>query len=143
MGRRKVLGFARNLKANDPHWVRGQTGSLALMAAGEFCVDCGMYLHTSSRALRRDPNMPIKVIVPEDIVAVSFHEPEAVYARAQHPHAGFCDGIYRLNGRSDARRRARDPGKASFVGEGTLAGKIMQGRKISRCDAVCRNQEDK
>src|SRR5262245_36256036 len=26
-GEEKVLGFARNLKANDPHWVRGQTGT--------------------------------------------------------------------------------------------------------------------
>ena len=87
--------------------------------------------------------MPIKIIVPEDIVAVSFHEPEAVYARAQHPHAGLLWMEFIASTEGQTLVDAHDPGKASFVGEGTLAGKIMQGRKISRCDAVCRNQEDK
>lgn len=142
-GEEKVLGFARNLKANDPRWVRGQTGSLALMAAGEFVVDCGMYLHTSSRALKRDPSMPIKIVIPEDIIAVSYHEPEAVYARAQHPHAGLLWMEFIASTEGQTLVDAQDPGKASFVADGTLAGKVMQGRKVSRCNAACRNQEDK
>jgi iron(III) transport system substrate-binding protein len=142
-GEEKVLGFARNLKANDPRWVRGQTGSLALMAAGEFVVDCGMYLHTSSRALKRDPTMPIKIVIPEDVVAMSFHEPEAIYARAQHPHAGLLWMEFIASTEGQTLVDAQDPGKASFVVEGTLAGKVMQGRKVSRCNAVCRNGEEK
>jgi len=142
-GEEKILGFARNLKANDPRWVRGQTGSLALMAAGEFVVDCGMYLHTSSRALKRDPTMPIKIVIPEDVVAMSFHEPEAIYARAQHPHAGLLWMEFIASTEGQTLVDAQDPGKASFVVEGTLAGKVMQGRKVSRCNAVCRNGEEK
>jgi iron(III) transport system substrate-binding protein len=142
-GEEKVLGFARNLKANDPIWVRGQTGSLARMAAGEFVVDCGMYLHTSSRALKRDPTMPIKIVVPEDIVGVSFHEPEAIYARAQHPHTGLLWIEFVASKEAQALVDERDPGKASFVGEGTVAGAAMKGRKVSLCSAECRTQEDK
>ena len=142
-GEEKVLGFARNLKANDPRWVRGQTGSLALMAAGEFVVDCGMYLHTSSRALKRDPTMPIKIVIPEDVVAVSFHEPEAIYARARHPHAGLLWMEFIASSEGQLLVDTYDPGKASFIADGTLAGKVMQGRKVSLCNAVCRNHEDK
>jgi len=142
-GDEKVLGFARKLKANNPIWARGQTGSLARMAAGEFVIDCGMYLHTSSRALKRDPTMPIKIVIPEDVVAVSFHEPEAIYARAQHPHAGLLWIEFIASKEGQAIVDARDPGKASFVGEGTLAASVMQNRKVSMCNAECRNQEDK
>ena len=142
-GEEKVLGFARRLKANDPIWARGQTGSLARMAAGEFVIDCGMYLHTSNRALKRDPTMPIKIVIPEDIVGVSFHEPEVVYARAQHPHAGLLWMEFIASKEGQTLVDARDPGKASFVGEGTLAASVMKDRKVSMCSGTCRSQEDK
>jgi len=141
-GDEKVLSFARKLKANSPIWARGQTGSLARMAAGEFVIDCGMYLHTSSRALKRDPTMPIKIVVPEDVVPVSFHEPEAIYARAQHPHTGLLWIEFIASKEGQALVDAQDPGKASFVGEGTLAASVMHNRKVSMCNAECRNQED-
>ncbi|MGH7848031.1 MAG: ABC transporter substrate-binding protein [Candidatus Binatia bacterium] len=141
-GEEKVLGFARSLKANDPVWVRGQTGSLARMAGGEFIVDCSMYLHTSSRYLKKDPTAPIKIVIPEDIVGVSFHEPEAIYARAQNPHAGLLWIEFVASKEGQALVDTQDPGKASFLGEDTLAATVMKGHKVSICGGDCRNQEE-
>ncbi len=141
-GDEKVLGFARNLKKNDPIWVRGQTGSLARMASGEFVIDCGMYLHTASRALKRDPTLPIKIVIP-DLVAVSFHEPEAIYVGAKHPNAGLLWMEFIASREAQAIVDVQDPGKASFLVEGTISGTLMKGRKVSLCGGDCRDQEEK
>jgi iron(III) transport system substrate-binding protein len=141
-GDEKVFDFARKLKKNDPIWVRGQTGTLARMAAGEFALDCSMYLHTSRRYLLKDPTVPIKVVIPNP-VPVSFHEPEAIYAGAKHPHAGLLWIEFLASKEAQEIVDNVDPGKASFLVDGTLANSLIKDVKVSLCAGGCRDQEDK
>jgi ABC-type Fe3+ transport system substrate-binding protein len=141
-GDEKVFDFARKLKKNDPIWVRGQTGTLARMAAGEFAVDCGMYLHTARRYLMRDATAPIKFVIPNP-VPVSFHEPEGIFVGAKHPHAGLLWMEFLASREAQEIVDNVDPGKASFLVEGTLASSLIKDVKVSLCAGGCRDQEDK
>ncbi|HWP60574.1 MAG TPA: extracellular solute-binding protein [Candidatus Acidoferrales bacterium] len=141
-GEEKVFDFARKLKKNDPIWVRGQTGTLARMAAGEVALDCGMYFHTSRRYLMKDPTAPIKVVIPNP-VPVSFHEPEAIYVGAKNPHAGLLWMEFVASREAQEIVDKFDPGKASFLVEGTLAHSWLKNVKVSLCAGACRNQEER
>jgi iron(III) transport system substrate-binding protein len=141
-GVEKVFDFARKLKGNDPIWVRGQTGTLARMAAGEIAVDCSMYFHTARRSLIRDPVQPLKLVIPNP-VPLSFHEPEGIYVNAKHPYAGLLWIEFLASKEGQDIIDSVDPGKASFLVEGTLANNLLKGAKVSLCAGGCRDQEDK
>ena len=60
-GVEKVLDFASKLKKNQPIWSRGHTRNVTLLAAGEIYMNCGTYLHSAERILKKDPTAPITI----------------------------------------------------------------------------------
>ncbi|MBI2988223.1 MAG: ABC transporter substrate-binding protein [Deltaproteobacteria bacterium] len=140
-GEEKALAYARKLKENDPIWVRGQTGHLLRLGTGEYPLNCSMYLHTTLRSLKKDPALPVKLVVP-DPLAIAFHEPEGIYANAKNPHAGLLWIEFLASREAQDIADAEDPGKASFLVEGTISNGLVGGRNLSICGGGCRDQED-
>lgn len=141
-GEQKLLDYARKLKQNDPIWIRGSTRGLARLAQGEFAFICGAYLHATERALMKDRSLPIKMAIP-DPLGIAFHEPEAVYAGAKNPHAALLWIDYLASPEGQALLDSIDPGRASFLIEGTLANRLAKGANTSICGTGCRDREDK
>ena len=141
-GEEKLLGYARRLKENDPVWGRGNTRNLALLVSGEVQMNCGQYIHSTERVLRRDPTAPIKMVVPNPF-PMSFHEPEAIYAGAKNPHAALLWIEFLASKEGQEVVESLEPGRGSFLVEGTLAHKMAKGADVSLCGADCRDKEDK
>lgn len=139
-GEEKVLDFARKLKANDPLWVRGQTAHMPRLAAGEYPIHCSMYLHTAQRTLMGDPSLPVKVVVPNP-VPITSHEPEGVYAGAKNPNAALLWIEFVASNEAQQIVDSTDPGKASFLVEGTIGQKLLKGKNVSLCGGSCRDRQ--
>jgi spermidine/putrescine-binding protein len=67
---------------------RGNTRNLGLLAEAKVAMNCGMYIHPMSRLLKKQPALPIKMVVP-DPFPVTFHDPQAIFAGAKNPHAAL------------------------------------------------------
>lgn len=139
-GEEKVLDFARKLKENDPLWVRGQTAHMPRLAAGEYPIHCSMYLHTAQRTLLGDPSLPVKVVVPNP-VPITSHEPEGVYAGAKNPNAALLWIEFVASNEAQQIVDSIDPGKASFLVEGTIGQKLLKGKSVSLCGGSCRDRQ--
>jgi iron(III) transport system substrate-binding protein len=139
-GAEKLLGFARKIKENDPVWSRGNTRNLAMLTSGEILMNCGNYVHSTQRVVSRDPN--IKMVVP-DPFPVSFHEPEAIYTGAKNIAAALLWIEFMASKEGQQVAESLEPGRGSFLIEGTLTNKLMKGAKVSLCGDDCRGTEDK
>ena len=87
-GEAKTIEYVTQLKKNQPIWRRGQTASLALLAAGEFPMICGTYFQSINRILRRDPSANLAISIPDD-VSVSMGETLAIMKGARSPNASL------------------------------------------------------
>jgi ABC-type Fe3+ transport system substrate-binding protein len=139
-GAEKLLGFARKIKENNPIWSRGNIRNLTMLTSGEISLNCGNYVHSTQRALNQDPN--IKMVVP-DPFPVSFHEPEAIYAGAKNIHSALLWIEFLASKEGQQVAESLEPGRGSFLVEGTLTNKLMKGAKVSLCGDECRGTEDK
>jgi hypothetical protein len=141
-GEERVLNYARRLKANKPIWNRGTTSALTKLAAGEYEFICGAYAHTAQRLLKKDPTLGIKVMIP-DPFPVTFNDPNAIYTKAQSPHAGLLWMEFLASKEAQDIMDALDPGIGSFLVEGTVSSKWVRGRNISLCGSGCRDKEER
>jgi iron(III) transport system substrate-binding protein len=142
-GEEKVLSFARKVKENEPLFSRGNTRNLAALISGEALMNCGNYVHSTQRAINRDPNGPVKMVVP-DPFPMSFHEPEAIYAGAKNVHSALLWLDFLASKEGQELAESLEPGRASFLNEGTLAGRLKKGAaNVSLCGNDCRGTEDK
>ena len=141
-GEERVLNYARKLKSNKPIWNRGTTSALTKLAAGEYEFICGAYAHTAQRLLKKDPTLGIKVMIP-DPFPVTFNDPNAIYTKAQSPHAGLLWMEFLASKEAQDIMDALDPGIGSFLVEGTVSSKWVRGRNVSLCGSGCRDKEER
>lgn len=141
-GEERVLNYARKLKSNKPIWNRGTTSALTKLAAGEYEFICGAYAHTAQRLLKKDPTLGIKVMIP-DPFPVTFNDPNAIYTKAQSPHAGLLWIEFLASKEAQDIMDVLDPGIGSFLVEGTVSSKWVRGRNVSLCGSGCRDKEER
>ena len=141
-GEEKLMDFARKLKANEPIWVQGQTGPISTrLATGEFSLLCGAYLHSTKRLLKKDPTLPIGIVVP-DPVGIGLTEPEAVYANAKNPNGSLLWLEFLASAEGQRVVEEVNPGKGSLLIEGTIAHKLARGANVSLCGPGCFDRVD-
>ncbi|MGH7845840.1 MAG: ABC transporter substrate-binding protein, partial [Candidatus Binatia bacterium] len=141
-GEEKVLSFARRLKENKAVFSRGNTRNITQLISGEVVLNCGMYIHTAERVMRQDPSAPVKIVIP-DPFPISYHEPEAVYANSKNPHAALLWIEFLASKEGQETVEGLEPGRGSFLVEGTLAHKYAKGSNVSFCGDQCREDEEK
>jgi ABC-type Fe3+ transport system substrate-binding protein len=135
-GEEKVLDFAKKLKANEPIWSTGATAGITQLSTGEFSIYCGVMLHSAYRGLRKDPSLPLKVVVPS-LLPIGLLEPEAISANAKNPHAGLLWIEFLASKEGQKIADEINPGRASVLVEGTLAYEASKDRKVSLCGPRC------
>ena len=140
-GEEKLLAFAKRLKENNPVFSRGNTRNVTSLASGEVVMNCGMYIHTMDRVVRKDPSIPIKMVVP-DPFPMSSHEPEAIYTGSKNPHAGLLWIEFLASKEGQEIAESTDPGRGSYLIPGTLAYKLAKGANISLCVDDCRHRQN-
>ncbi|MBI2987309.1 MAG: ABC transporter substrate-binding protein [Deltaproteobacteria bacterium] len=140
-GEERLFDFARKLKQNEPAWSRGGTATITRLVTGEFSLFCGAYLHTVQRLLKKDPTLPVKVVVPNPL-GIGFLEPEAVYADAKRPHAGLLWIDFLASKRGQEVVDSVNPGRGSLLVEGTVAYKLSTGTTVSLCGPGCFDRAD-
>ena len=141
-GEEKLLAFAKRLKQNKPLFSRGNTRNITMLAAGEVVMNCGMYIHTADRLMKKDPSAPIKMVIPNPF-PISYHEPEAVYVNSKNPHAALLWIEFLASREGQDAAESIEPGRGSFFVEGTLAHKLAKGSNVSLCGGECRHREEK
>jgi ABC-type Fe3+ transport system substrate-binding protein len=141
-GEEKLLAFAKQLKQNKPVFSRGNTRNITMLAAGEVVMNCGMYIHTADRLMRKDTTAPIKMVIPNPF-PISYHEPEAVYMNSKNPHAALLWIEFLASKEGQDAAESIEPGRGSFFVEGTLAHKLAKGANVSLCAGECRYREEK
>jgi iron(III) transport system substrate-binding protein len=108
-GEDEAVKYHTALKEQEPVWTSSTNTTVALAAAGEYPVVCGIHYHAVKNVLRDDPSAPIKVVVPK-LFPVQPGESLTVMKDADSPNAaillaGFLatDGApgYGLYGRSN------------------------------------------
>jgi iron(III) transport system substrate-binding protein len=87
-GKEKLLNYARQLGENKPIFKRGQTETLAQIAAGEYPMLCGAYMSSVLRLMHRDPSAKISLAVPKELGGDSFAT-LAVAKKAKSPNAAL------------------------------------------------------
>jgi ABC-type Fe3+ transport system substrate-binding protein len=135
-GEEKVLDFAKKLKANEPIWSTGATAGITQLSTGEFSIYCGVMLHSAYRGLKKDPSLPLKVVVP-NLLPIGLLEPEAISANAKNPHAGLLWIEFLASKEGQKIADEINPGRASVLVEGTLAYEASKERKVSLCGPRC------
>jgi iron(III) transport system substrate-binding protein len=108
-GEEKSIEYHQALKAQDPVWTSSTNSTVALLAAGEYPVVCGIHYHAIKNVLREDPTAPVKVVVPK-LFPIQVGEKLTVMADSDSPNAAILlagylatDGApgYDLYGRSN------------------------------------------
>ncbi|MBI2987307.1 MAG: ABC transporter substrate-binding protein [Deltaproteobacteria bacterium] len=141
-GPEKVLDFAKRLKENGPIWGRGQTAGITRLIAGEFPLMCPAYFHSPQRMLKKDPKLPIKMVIP-DPLPVGLNEPGAVYVNAKSPHAGLLWLEFLASKEGQDVVESIELGRGSVLVEGTAAYKLARGTNTSLCGPGCFDQTDR
>ncbi len=140
-GEEKLLSYAKQLKANSPVFSRGNTRNITMLASGEVVMNCGMYIHTLERVRKQDPSAPIKMVTPNPF-PISYHEPEGVYVNSKNPNAALLWIEWLASKEAQELDDSIEPGRASFLVDGTLAHKLVKGSNVSMCGEHCRYRED-
>jgi len=135
-GEERLFDFAKKLQDNDAVFARGNTRNLGMLAEGKLAMNCGMYIHPMSRMLKKDPALPIKMVVP-DPFPITLHDPQAVYSGATNPHAGLLWLEFLASSEAQRIIDANEAGRGSFLVAGSLAQKLAQSANVSFCDVSC------
>jgi ABC-type Fe3+ transport system substrate-binding protein len=135
-GEERLFDFARRLKDNGPVISRGNTRNLGSLAEGKLSLNCGMYIHPMSRMLKKDPALPIKMVVP-DPFPITFHDPQAIYVGARNPHAALLWLEFLASREAQEIIESNEPGRGSFLVEGNLVHKLARNANVSICNVDC------
>jgi iron(III) transport system substrate-binding protein len=135
-GEAKLFDFARGLKENGAIFSRGNSRNLGSLAEGKIAFNCGMYIHPMSRMLKKDPALPIKMVVPDPLPVV-FHDPQAIYAGAKNPHAALLWLEFLASRDAQQIVEAREAGRGSFLVEGNLTHQVTKNANVSVCNVGC------
>jgi len=141
-GEERLYDYARKIKDNSPVFSRGSTRNLTLLAEGKLFFNCGAYIHPMSRLVKKIPNAPIKMVVP-DPLPITAHDPQAIYAGAKNPHASLLWLEFLASKGAQAIVEGNEPGRGSFAVEGSVAHKLAKETNVSICDFNCFANEER
>jgi iron(III) transport system substrate-binding protein len=127
-----VLGYARKLASQDPIWARGQTRVLTAMTTGEYALTLSTYYSTVMRHKQKGAR-DIEPILLEPI-PVRLGEPHAILKGAKRPYAALLLLEYIAGPEGQKIIDDTDPAKASAFAPGSIAEKVITGRKLSLFD---------
>jgi ABC-type Fe3+ transport system substrate-binding protein len=131
-GEDKLLDYAKQLKAQKPIWVRGDTNSLTLLAAGEYSLHAFSNYHSAYRVSLKSPDT-IKVALLEPI-PVRLTQIEAVRKGAKHPAAAALFMEYTAGPEVQKILDEDEPQQSSIYAPGSNLNELTSGKTVSVMD---------
>ena len=129
MGIEWMVNYARQVRDQQPIWVRGYSRTLTSMNVGEYALHSGVYYHTVMRMMQKTPqnNLELKFIEP---VPATLFEAEMVLNSSRNPHAALLFLEHQAGAEGQKIIDEREPLKASLYSPGSVAAKQLKGKKV-------------
>jgi len=123
-----MVNYAKQIAAQQPIWIRGQTRTITQIAAGEYTLHRGAYYQGVVRSMRKDLTgcLQSKIIEP---IPVRVDGPHAVLATSSNPHAALLWLEFMAGAQGQALIDEHEPVSASVYSPGSVIEKIVRGKK--------------
>ncbi len=133
LGEKWALDYAGKIAAQDPVWVRGQTGPLTAMISGVHTMFHLAYYHSCMRAAKKDVSgsLECKVIEP---VPGRLQEFAAISHTAPHPNASLLWLEFQATPEGQKVISNEEPFNTSIYSSESALAKVIQGQKLSMND---------
>ena len=129
MGEEWVLKYARQIKEQQPVWIRGNARAMSAVATGEQAIHQMTFYNSCVEAARKDPTKSLvcKIIEP---APVYLRENQFVIKSAPHPHAALLFIEHMASREGQKVIDDHEPIKSSVYADGEVA-KLTKGKKVS------------
>ena len=127
-GEDKLLDYASKIKDQKPIWVRGDTNSLTLMAAGEFGLHAFSNYHSAYRVTKKSDNIKIGLLEPIPVRLTQF---QAIRDGAKHPAAAALFIEYTATAEAQKVLDDDEPMQSSIYAPGSKLNELTKGKQTS------------
>ena len=129
MGEEWVVKYARQIKDQQPVWIRGNAHAMGAIATGEQPVHQMTFYNSCVEASRKDPTKSLvcKIIEP---APVYLRENQFVVKSAVHPHAALLFIEHMASREGQKVIDDYEPIKSSVYTDGEVA-RLLKGKKVS------------
>lgn len=130
-GEEKLLDYAKKLGEQKPIWVRGDTNSITLMAAGEYQLHAFSNFHSAYRVTLESPNIEVELLEP---IPVRLTQIQAIRKGAEHPAAAALFIEYTASPEVQQVLDEDEPKQSSIYGDGSDLNELTAGKEVSVMD---------
>ena len=129
MGEEWVVKYARQIKDQQPVWLRGNARALAAITTGEQAIHQMTFYNSCVDTARKDPTKSLvcKIIEP---APVHLRETQFVIKSAPHPHASLLFIEHMASPEGQKIIDDYEPIKSSVYSDGEVA-RLTKGKKVS------------
>jgi len=137
-----MVNYAKQIAAQQPIWIRGQTKTITQIAAGEYTLHRGAYYQGVVRSMRKDATgcLQSKIIEP---IPVRVDGPHTVLATSANPNAALLWLEFMASPQGQAVIDENEPVSASVYSPGSVIEKIVRGKKAWIRDLQSFHNSDK
>ncbi|MGH7847491.1 MAG: ABC transporter substrate-binding protein [Candidatus Binatia bacterium] len=129
MGEEWVLKYARQIKEQQPVWVRGNQRAMSALTSGEQAIHQMTFYQSCVEAARKDPNksMVCKILEPAPVL---LRENQFILKSASHPHAALLFIEHMASPEGQKVIDEYEPIKSSIYADGEVA-RVAKGKTLS------------
>ena len=128
MGEEWVLKYARQIKDQEPVWVRGNARVMTAIAIGDQTIHQMTFWNSCMREARKNPNKSLECKIVEP-VPVYMRETQYVVESAPHPHAALLLIEHMASPEGQKVIDEHEPIKSNLYADGEIA-KLVKGKKV-------------
>jgi hypothetical protein len=129
-GLEKVVDFARRIAAQEPVWVRGNSGTMPTIASGENALFMGPNFGAVVVQQTKATNVDLGYRVIEPTPA-RLGEGNTVLASSEHPYSALLWLEFLVSVEAQRTIDKYEPGEASLFLPGSIQGEAVRGKKVS------------
>ena len=129
MGEEWVIKYAREVKNQDPVWVRGNARAMGALTSGEQAIHQMTFYNSCVDAARKDPTKALmcKIVEP---APVYLRETQFILKSAPHPYAALLFIEHMASREGQKVIDDYEPIKSSIYTDGEVAG-LTKGKKLA------------
>jgi iron(III) transport system substrate-binding protein len=129
MGEEWVLKYARQIREQEPVWLRGNARAMTALATGEQALHQMTFYNSCVEASRKDPTQSLvcKILEP---TPVYLRENQFILKSASHPHAALLFIEHMASREGQKVIDDFEPIKSSIYAQGEVS-KLVKGKKLA------------
>ena len=129
MGEEWVLKYARQIKEQEPVWLRGNQRAMGALQSGEQAIHQMTFYQSCVEAAKKDPTQSLvcKIVEPAPVL---LRESQFILKSASHPHAALLFIEHMASPEGQKVIDEYEPIKSSIYADGEVA-RVAKGKKVS------------